>query len=166
MIPNLDVALAERMKSPTALEVVSAATLVTLEDKTKIILVIHQALCDESSNQTEALLQPHQCRAHGVAIDDCAKRHQHIDGSHGEQCIQVLDSKIPLFYDGFKCYISTSNPTLDEFDRYPQLELTSPLLYEPDKRVFTRRRRAKNVDNVKEWRAKLGYLLWRLLIKL
>ena len=70
----------------------------------------------------------------------------------------MLDSKIPLFYDGFKCYVSTSKPTEDEFDRgYPQLKLTSPLSYEPEKRDFTQHQRANNVDNVKERCTKLGY---------
>lgn len=153
----VDGALAERMQSTKALEVGTGATLVTLQDGSKHILVVHQALIDTCSGQKEALLQPHQCRAHGVAVDDCASRHNHVDGSPGGQCIQVDDCRIPLYYDGYKCYLSVSKPTQDDYNRYSQLEMTSPQPYEPDKRIYTRRRRTRADDNVKEWRAKLGY---------
>ncbi len=147
------------MRSSTALDVGTGAALIKLANGTKLILIIHQALIDENPNQVESLLQPHQCRAHGVAIDDCAKRHRHIDGSNGDQCIKVLNHRIPLFYDGYKCYLLLSKPTLKDIERYPHVELTSPLMYEPDKRVYTRRSRTRgnNEDNLQRWRKNLGY---------
>lgn len=153
----VDGALADRMNSTTALQVGTGATLVTLKDDTKFILVIHQALIDTCPSQKEALLQPHQCRAHGTAVDDVASRHSHVDGSPGGQCIQVDTHRVPLFYDGYKCYLSISKPTKDDYEKYPQIELTSPQPYEPDKRIYTRRRRARAEDDVKKWRANLGY---------
>lgn len=154
---QVDGALAERMKSTTALQVGTGATLVTLKDNSKFILVIHQALINTCQNQTEALLQPHQCRSHGVAVDDCSHRHVHVDGSPGDQCIQCVEHRIPLYYDGYKCFLLISKPTEDDYNKYPQLELTSPQPYEPDKRIYTRRRQARAPDDVTQWKANLGY---------
>lgn len=156
---NVDGPLMGRMKSSNAMEVVSAATLVTTQDGKKYILIVNQALCDTHPEQTEALLQPHQCRAHSVAIDDVSRLHQHVDGSPGGQCIQIDDTCIPLFYDGYKSYLATSKPSEADLDELPHLEITSPLPYEPQQRIFTRRRHTQvnEKQEVAKWRANLGY---------
>ena len=54
-----------------ALELVNDLfTLATLEDEQKVILKVNQCLCDTDPHATEALLQPHQVRHHGVIFDD------------------------------------------------------------------------------------------------
>mmetsp|Transcript_12883 Transcript_12883/g.18396 ORF Transcript_12883/g.18396 Transcript_12883/m.18396 type:complete len:193 (-) Transcript_12883:627-1205(-) len=145
------------MTSSEPLQVVNGATKVTTQNGEKYILVINQALFDTNERQFEALLQPHQCRAHGVCIDDCALRHKHIDRSNGGQCIQVMQYTIPLYYDGFKCYLTTSKPSPEDLSNLPHIELTSPLSYEPDRRVCTRRGKAQDAIPISEWRAHLGY---------
>ena len=77
-------ALADRMKSSTALDVSGGACLIDLGYGPKLILTVHQSLIDTNSNQVDSLFQPHKCRPHGVANNDCAKRHHHINGSRGE----------------------------------------------------------------------------------
>ena len=54
----------------TRLELVNDAyTVANLADGTKICLCLHQVLLDSNPEQTEALVQPHQMRAHGVIVD-------------------------------------------------------------------------------------------------
>ena len=50
-------------------------TLVTLPNNVKVIFKINQAFLVNDPTQTEALLQPHQVRAFGIIVDDCASRH-------------------------------------------------------------------------------------------
>ena len=60
------------MKS-TNLEIVNDAfTVAILDNDTPVLLKFYQALLDLNPNQEESLLQPHQARANGVIIDDCA----------------------------------------------------------------------------------------------
>ena len=60
---------------------------VTFSNNTKVIFKINQAFLDRYCDQTEALLQPHQARALGIIVDDCAKRHIVTSGQHRGQCI-------------------------------------------------------------------------------
>ena len=50
--------------------------------------------------QHEALIQPHQMRMHGTAVDDCATRHLNTNGEPGGQCITAHDKIIDLHFDG------------------------------------------------------------------
>ena len=69
------------MKS-TNLEIVNDAfTVAILDDNTPVLLRFNQALLDLNPNQEESLLQPHQARANGVIIDDCASCHIGTDGN-------------------------------------------------------------------------------------
>ena len=109
----------------TPLEVVNAATKVVFQDGTKAILVLNNFLCEESPDQTESLLNPHQLRAHHVRVDDTARHHRNLDGSYGSQCIVVEGTTLPLHFDGFKAYFSISKPTHNEFHTLPRYELTA-----------------------------------------
>ena len=88
------------MESEILLEVVNAATMITLKDGSKLILQMNQSLLDSCSTQYELLLQPHQYRAHGVRIDDCPIQHRTINGTNGTQSIRIIDKIIPLLFDG------------------------------------------------------------------
>ncbi len=152
-------ALQGRMSSGnTMLEVVNGYTLATLRDGRKFIIIVNQALLDRDARQTESLLQPHQCRAFGTAVDDCSTFHPDVHGGKGTQQIKVDGTSIPLHFDGFKTYLSISLPTKEDFEVLPHLELTSPMSYNPqDPRRYTRRV-FKAVDvTFEEWRARLGY---------
>ena len=152
-------ALQGRMSSGnTMLEVVNGYTLVTLRDGRKYIVVVNQVLLDRDPRQTEALLQPHQCRAFGTAVDDCSTFHPDVHGGAGTQQIKVMDSSIPLHFDGFKSYLSISKPTTEDFEVLPHFVMTSSMTYNPqDQRRYTRRV-FKAVDvTFEEWRARLGY---------
>ena len=48
-----------------------------------IILHINQAFLDNDDNQFEALLQPHQACAFGVAMNDAVKHHTDKHGNPG-----------------------------------------------------------------------------------
>ena len=72
---------------------------------------MNQSLLDSCSTQHESLLQPHQCRAHGVRIDDCPKQHRTIDGTNGTQSIMSMNAVILLLFDGLKFYMKITKPT-------------------------------------------------------
>ena len=158
---SLEGALQDRMKCETALEIVDGATKVTDKRGASFLLVVNQALYDDHKDQKESLLQPHQARAHGVAVDDCSRLHRGVDGEPGSQCIQAGQHRVPLLYDGWKCYLAVSKPTMQEIRELPRIELTSPHPYEPTKRFHTRRmhskKRQKERKKLEEWRTKLGY---------
>ena len=142
----------------TMLEIVNGYTLATLRDGRRFIVIVNQALLDRDPRQSEALLQPHQCRDFGNAVDDCSTFHPDVHGGKGTQQIKVLDTSIPLLFDGFKSYLRISKPTAEDFDILPHLELTSSMTYNPqDPRRYTRRV-FKAVDvTYDEWRGRLGY---------
>ena len=147
------------MQSENAYEVVNGATLATFKDGSKRILIINQALYDPHPRQIEALLQPHQSRAHGCIVDDCSKHHLKANNKRGTQSINTPDDKLDLHFDGLKTYFAISKPSKEDLVKYPHVELTSPKPYEPTKRVYTRRRHQKGLDDkqLEEWRARLGY---------
>ena len=105
----------------------------------KLIGIINQALYINNDDHFEALLQPHQARSHGTAVDDCAKFHRDSNGNPGKQCIRVPGITIPLLHDGLKAYLQISKPTEDDLKNYPVVELTSPSPYNPTARLSTRR---------------------------
>ena len=146
------------MKSRKPLEVVnSCITCCTLNDKSKVLLVLNQCLLDSCSNQNESLLQPHQARAYGVVVNDVASRHLATDNKQGLQNL-IVDGKIlPLDFDGCKCYFSISKPTTDQLNSLPKFILTNTLPYTPQNMVVARNLKLKNLDLINKWRAQLGY---------
>ena len=146
------------MKSESNLQVVNAAVLITNPyNKIKIIGVINQSLlfCDE--NCSESLLQPHQARCFGTVIDDCCKHHLSTDGKPGTQAIHVPGHKIPLLFDGWKTYLLVSKPSEEDLATLERVELTSPLPYEPERRVHTRRVTVYSPEEITIWRKRLGF---------
>ena len=92
------------------LELVSDAfTLITLPDNTHVIFKLNQCFLDRDPSQTEALLQPHQARAFGVIVDDCASCHQGIDGDRGGQQLRIDDVSYPMHFDGGNVTIAFQN---------------------------------------------------------
>ena len=87
--------------SSSNLEIVNDVfTIAILEDGSKIILKINQALFDLDPGQTEALLQPHQACSFGVIVDDCAKWHLAPNATPDGQYLKVGDTTVPLYFDG------------------------------------------------------------------
>lgn len=147
----------ESMTSSTLEVVNDAFTLAILPGLDQnVILHLNQALLDTGRRQRETLLQPHQLRAFGVIVDDCPSRHMSVTGQPGTQCLKVDGRKIPLYFDGWKCYLHLRKPSPDDLHKYPIVQLTSPRPYEPQRRVTTRR---VQKDKISEdvWRARLGY---------
>ena len=143
--------------SSSNLELVNEAyTLATLCDSTKVLFKINQCFLDRDPMQTEALLQPHQMRAYGVVVDDCAKCHISTNGQAGSQQITVGNKCYPMNFDGWKCYFRIRRPTAEELLLYPIVELTSPLVYEPQRRV-SRRLPVNDSVEIEDWRARLGF---------
>ena len=144
--------------SSEPLELVNDAyTLATLEDNSRVIFKINQALCDKDPHAVEALFQPHQGRHHGVLIDDVSRSHQSITGDFGTQCIKIDEHTLPLMFDGFKVYCVLQKPTADDLSgKYPIYELTSSRKYNPQRRCHSRRLE-KNPLQIEEWRANLGF---------
>ena len=124
-----------------ALELVNDAfTLATLEDERKVILKINQCLCDADPHATEALLQPHQVRHHGVIVDDVSRKHPSVTGEKGTQCMKIDDHTLPFMFDGYKIYCVTDKPEPSDLNgKYPIYEITSSRPYEPQQRRYSRR---------------------------
>ena len=126
------------MKS-TNLELVNEAfTLVSMPDGGKFIFKINQAFLDKNPQQSEALLQPHQARAFGVIVDDCACRHLAPSGNPGGQCITVNKSTYKMHFDGWKCYLKITKPQPSDLSKYKIIELTPMLEYAPQRRYSRR----------------------------
>jgi hypothetical protein len=146
------------MSSSNAMEVVNGICKVVLQDNSPYLLVVNQALLDTDPDQSEALFQPHQLCAHGTIVDETATRHRGADGCPGKQMIRVNDITVPLYFDGWKTFLSITKPTEQDLEDLPRLELTSPLRYEPQERITTRRAPvALDNDALLEWRARLGF---------
>jgi len=144
--------------SASDLELVNDAyTLATLPEGEKIILRFNQVFCDVDPLQQEALFQPHQLRAHGVMVDDCAKRHLRADGQPGGQCLITPERKIDMHFDGWKCYLRIQKPTAADIQKYAIIEMTSSRPYEPQSRRHSRRVQRDSDVPVEEWRARLGF---------
>ena len=143
--------------SASNLELVNEAfTLCTLCDNSKIIIKLNQCFLDRDPLQTEALLQPHQARAFGVIVDDCASCHLAPNNSPGGQCITVGDTSYKMNFDGWKCYFRVQKPTPEDLLKYEIVELTSALPYEPQRRT-SRRLPSSPAISIDDWRARLGY---------
>ena len=139
------------------LELVSEAyTLVTLSDNSKVIFKINQDFLDKDPDQYETLLQPHQMRAFGIVVDNCASRHVSSDGDPGRQYLTVSSTKLGMDFDGWKCHFFCQNPTKDDLTNYKVIKVNSPREYTPQRR-YLRRMKGINKVTVEEWRARLGY---------
>jgi hypothetical protein len=145
------------MSSSKAMEVVNGICKVSLKDSASYLLVVNQALLDDDPDQSEALFQPHQLRAHGTIVDDTARRHLGPYGP-GLQMFRVDDVTVPLHYDGWKTFLSIAKPTEEDLNNLRRLELTSPLKYEPQERLVTRRANViVDHSSLLDWRARLGF---------
>ena len=148
-----------RMESSKPLQLVNnACSVATLPDGSEVIIQINQAILDTHEDQTEALLQPHQCRSFGVSIHDVANCHIDNNGNIGQQCIITKDSAaLPLFWDGFKTFLSLCKPTANDLDSLPIYVLTSPKPYAPQSSTSCRIKSSFQTTSVEEWRKRLGY---------
>ena len=128
------------IESKEALQVCDVAVLITHPyTNEKVVAIVNQCLLITDNDHFESLLQPHQLRSFGTAIDDCSSHHLGVDGKPGKHCIQTPETKIPLLNDGWKSYLAISAPSDNDMAKYVRTELTSPSPYNPTKRMFTRR---------------------------
>ena len=144
------------MESET-LELVNDAYTLAIFDNKKILFRINQAFLDRSPDQKEALLATHQCRDHGVIIDNCATCHLRYDGSSGSQSINTPEGTFPFQFDGKKCYFQIRKPSDDDFANYQIVELTSSQPFEPVLRRTSTRLQKQDSGEISTWRANLGY---------
>ena len=79
------------------------------------------------------------------------------DGNPGGQSITLGRDNIPLHFDGWKCYLRIRKPHAEELRNLPAFEITSSRPYKPQGRLALRRLNKTSDDDVKEWRARLGY---------
>ena len=134
------------------LELVDEAyTLVTLENKPKVIFKINQCLCDNDPHASEALLQPHQVQHYGVIIDDVSRKHLSVTGEPGTQCMKIDDHTLPFMFDGYKIYCVISKPSPTDLNgTYPIFEITSSRTYEPKDRRNSRRLQSTTLS-LEQW---------------
>ena len=92
---------------------------------------MNQCFLDMDPSQTEALIQPHQARAFGVIVDDCARCYIGANGLVGGQYIKTNGVHYGMHFGGWKCYFRISKPTMENLVTYPIVELTNPVAYEP-----------------------------------
>ena len=139
----------------------NATTLCTLPSGERMLVTVHQALLDRHPQQREALLQPHQCRAHNLIVNDVATCHKGSDGKPGLQ--NIVDSSTgntpPFYWDGWKLYLAISKPSeADMCSNLPHIELTSPEPFTPTGRSAIRRVPCKrSPPDLPEWQARLGF---------
>ena len=157
MFLSVDGALHE-MQLSKPLEIVNnCITTCILPNKSRVLLVINQALLDVDSTNLESLLQPHQARAYGVIVNDVASRHLATERKQGVQNL-VVDGKIlPLNFDGWKCYLQIIRPTSDELNCLPKFVLTSELPYLPQRYVVARNLKTNKINLINKWRKQLGF---------
>ena len=84
--------------------------------------------------------------------------------NNGTQSIRIMDKIILLQFDGLKCYMKITKPTSQDIAKYPRVELTSPLPYNP-RRIYTRRRTTSITEDINKWRANLGYPTFKVAEK-
>ena len=143
--------------SSSNLELVSEAfTLVTIDEIKKYIFKTNQAFVDRDPTQSESLIQPHQMRAFGVIVDDCAKSHLGPTNLPGGQCISIENKRYGMHFDGWKYYFRIQNPTAKDLLKYEIIELTSNRPYDPQRR-YKRRVQGDHTVDLTEWRSRLGY---------
>ena len=94
------------------------------QKKRKVILQINQAFLDRDTLQTEALIQPHQIRAFGLVVDNCAHIYMGKEIKPGGQCIEVRNAKHPMHFDSCKCYFQIQKPDHTDLAKYLIIELT------------------------------------------
>ena len=128
-----------------SIEIVNDAyTLATFDNGSKCLLKLNKCLCDPDPLASESLLQPHHARHRGVLVDGCDKRHLSQNGSHGGQCMKVNEDKLPLMVDVLKVFFVITKPNPSDLNgKFPIHELTSPLVYNPQRIFHTRRLQQK-----------------------
>ena len=94
---------------------------------------------DRDPSQSEAMMQPHQARAFGAIVDDCASCHLGIDRNRGGQQLLVDDVSYPMHFVGWKCYYCLSKPSEEDLLQYKIVELTCSRAYEPQQCRHSRR---------------------------
>ena len=100
-------------------------------------------------------------RAFVVVVDDCAKVHLYPSGKSGGQCIKINNQEFGMNFDRWKCYFRAQKPTHHNLNKYPIIEITSPLPYEPQHR-YSRRLDTSKID-IEDWRARLGYPIYEVI---
>ena len=92
--------------------------MVTLPNNNTIIFQINQVFLDIDLPQTEALLHPHQARSFGIILDGCDKIHLSSTGYLDGQCIIIINKKIDIHFDVWKCYLKLEKTYLHGFNKY------------------------------------------------
>jgi Reverse transcriptase (RNA-dependent DNA polymerase) len=117
--------------------------------------IVHEALFDDSPQQTEALISTSQVRKfNDNAIDDCDTDSVDTRGNPGTQCSVISGHKMPFFFDGAKCFYKVQSITSDEIKTLPHVVFTDGSLpYDPIHRASTRRLTTIQHD----WKRCLGY---------
>ena len=52
-------------------------------------------------------------------------------GKPGGQCIKINDQEFGMNFDEWKCHFRAQKPTYHDLHKYPTIEITSSLPYEP-----------------------------------
>ena len=72
--------------------------------------------------------------------------------------IKVVDVVLPLYFDGWKTFLSICKPSDNELSSLTRLELTSPLHYKPQERVTTHHCTVNlDKENLLAWHERLGF---------
>jgi hypothetical protein len=89
------------------------------------ILIVHRALYFGDKLEHN-ILNPFQCRLHGVTIKECPRI---LDPTASDDSHSILfpnkELKIPLLLNAIVSYFQSRRPTKEEFERCPHIELTS-----------------------------------------
>jgi hypothetical protein len=100
------------------------------------ILAIHEALY--FGNQVDVtLLNPSQLRANGVKVEDVPRQ---FDPTSSHSIYHpTAKLRIPLSLDGISSVFVSRKPTWAEYEQYPHIEMTSPMIWDPSSDQFAKK---------------------------
>ena len=98
---------------------------------------------------------------HGVTFDLTPKFRLRTDGNVGEQKLTIEGRDIPLEFDGRKFYLNIRVPSEQEIITLPTYDLTSPMPFNPEDIVMSRRNKKRKY---KPYPGGLSMELWRQIL--
>jgi hypothetical protein len=119
----------------------TCVTAVDLADTQRtIIAVFHEGLYFGDTLK-DSLLNPNQCRAHGLAVDTCPKQYSNGKSMHGIY-VPENDLILPFKLHGCISYFASRLPTDDELRDCEHVVFTSAAPWDPYSQTFAAEERA------------------------
>jgi hypothetical protein len=115
------------------LPIVTADTVVRLQDQSEVIIMAHETVYNEGSPTT--LISEFQVRTHGLVLDSVHKNHTASqDGRKGSQAFYLTeDNFIPLEMKGGLMTFENREPTEEDYKNFEVYEITGSNQWNPQR---------------------------------